>query len=148
MHFRVNCSVPGSVFGVVSRLVARCINSCRFFYNSFLFLCLSVVVSYFAMFFFLLFLQVRIVADEGGEFGHPLVRQSSVLALSKFMCISESFCERNLSLLFTTLERAKDIAVSLCRVSRYPLDHRSRIVEKPSIHRRDCPGGGRGGGQP
>ncbi|CAM9981847.1 unnamed protein product, partial [Laminaria digitata] len=56
-------------------------------------------------------LLVRIVADEGGEFGHPLVRQSSVLALSKFMCISESFCDRNLSLLFTTLERAEDVAV-------------------------------------
>ncbi|CAN0553216.1 unnamed protein product, partial [Ectocarpus sp. 8 AP-2014] len=48
----------------------------------------------------------RLVADEGGCFGHPLVRESSVLALSKFMCISEAFCERNLSLLFTTLERS------------------------------------------
>lgn len=58
-----------------------------------------------------LVLQVRIVADEGEVFGHPLVRQSSVLALSKFMCISGEFCERNLSLLFTTLERATDTAV-------------------------------------
>ncbi|CAM9904113.1 unnamed protein product, partial [Sphacelaria rigidula] len=56
-------------------------------------------------------LLVRIVADEGGMFGHPLIRQSSVLALSKFMCISGDFCERNLSLLFTALERATDTAV-------------------------------------
>lgn len=65
-------------------------------------------------FFFLTYdpvFQVRIVADEGEVFGHPLVRQSSVLALSKFMCISGEFCERNLSLLFTTLERATDTAV-------------------------------------
>ncbi|CAN0300996.1 unnamed protein product, partial [Ectocarpus sp. 4 AP-2014] len=53
----------------------------------------------------------RLVADEGGCFGHPLLRESSVLAMSKFMCISEAFCERNLSLLFTTLERSKDTAV-------------------------------------
>lgn len=57
------------------------------------------------------------MADERGEYGHTLVRQSSILALSKFMCISESFCDRNLSLLFTTLERAKDVAVSLWSVS-------------------------------
>ena len=55
---------------------------------------------------------MRLVADENGRFGHPLLREASVLALSKFMCISEAFCERNLSLLFTTLERSKDTAVS------------------------------------
>ncbi|CAM9483812.1 unnamed protein product [Scytosiphon promiscuus] len=56
-------------------------------------------------------LLVRLVADERGRFGHPLLRESSVLALSKFMCISEAFCDRNLSLLFTTLERSKDTSV-------------------------------------
>lgn len=56
--------------------------------------------------------QVRLVADENGRFGHPLLRESSVLALSKFMCISEAFCDRNLRLLFTSLERSKDTAVS------------------------------------
>ncbi len=56
--------------------------------------------------------QVRLVADEAGRFGHPLLREASVLALAKFMCISEAFCDRNLSLLFTTLERSKDTAVS------------------------------------
>eukprot|EP00903_Cladosiphon_okamuranus_P005553 g5529.t1 len=56
-------------------------------------------------------LLVRLVADENGRFGHPLLREASVLALSKFMCISEAFCDRNLSLLFTTLERSKDTAV-------------------------------------
>lgn len=55
---------------------------------------------------------MRLVADENGRFGHPLLREASVLALSKFMCISEAFCDRNLSLLFTTLERSKDTAVS------------------------------------
>lgn len=57
--------------------------------------------------------KVRIVANKGGGFGHPLVRESSVLALSKFMCISEAFCERYLDLLFTTLEKATDTAVSV-----------------------------------
>ncbi|CAM9236529.1 unnamed protein product [Pylaiella littoralis] len=56
-------------------------------------------------------LLVRLVADDEGLFGHLLLRESSVLALSKFMCISEAFCNRNLRLLFTTLERSKDAAV-------------------------------------
>lgn len=62
------------------------------------------------------------MADDEGRFGHPLLRESSVLALSKFMCISEAFCERNLSLLFTTLKRSKDTAVSerfVCIISTY-----------------------------
>lgn len=51
------------------------------------------------------------MADEGKVFGHPLIRQSSVLALSKFMCVSGGFCERHLDLLFTVMEREKDDAV-------------------------------------
>lgn len=51
------------------------------------------------------------MGNKGGAFGHPLVGEASVLALSKFMCISEEFCEHHLSLLFTTLERATDTAV-------------------------------------
>ena len=66
------------------------------------------------------------MADEGGRFGHPLLREASVLALAKFMCISEAFCERNLSLLFTTLERSKNTAVSRMRGLAGELDSRKR----------------------
>lgn len=55
---------------------------------------------------------MRIAANGGDLFSHPMLRQSSVLALSKFMCISEAFCERHLDLLFTIMERDRDEAVS------------------------------------
>jgi condensin complex subunit 1 len=48
-------------------------------------------------------LLVRVVANEGGVFNSELLRQSAALALCKFMCISSSFCEEHLPLLFTAL---------------------------------------------
>jgi condensin complex subunit 1 len=53
-------------------------------------------------------LLARIVANEGGTFDHPFLRDSAVLALCKYMCISSEVCERYLDLLFTTLEKAKE----------------------------------------
>ena len=48
-------------------------------------------------------LLVRVVAD-GESFSHPLLRQAATLALSKFCCISDAFCTKNLPLLLATLE--------------------------------------------
>jgi len=52
----------------------------------------------------------KIVSNDS-TFSHPLLREVSVLALAKIMCISETFCEENLSLLFTVLERASEVSV-------------------------------------
>lgn len=49
-----------------------------------------------------------ITADEDAP---PGLRASAVLCLSKLMCVKESFCEENLQLLFTVLERASASAV-------------------------------------
>lgn len=41
----------------------------------------------------------------------PMLTQSSVLALCKFMCISAGFCEQHLQVLFTVLQKASDAAL-------------------------------------
>jgi condensin complex subunit 1 len=51
-------------------------------------------------------LLVRVVGNEGGRFNSEVLMQSATLALCKFMCISSSFCEENLPLLFTALANA------------------------------------------
>ena len=51
-------------------------------------------------------LLIRIVGNEGHKFQSEILRQSASLALSKFMCISISFCEDHLPLLFTALDNA------------------------------------------
>jgi condensin complex subunit 1 len=51
-------------------------------------------------------LLVRVVGNEGGKFNSEVLLQSSTLALCKFMCISSSFCEEYLPLLFTALTNA------------------------------------------
>lgn len=48
-------------------------------------------------------LLFRVVGNEGGKFKSETLKQSATLALCKFMCISSSFCEENLPLLFTAL---------------------------------------------
>jgi condensin complex subunit 1 len=53
-------------------------------------------------------LIVRVVANEGGKFQSEILRQSASLALSKFMCISISFCEDHLPLVFTALANAPE----------------------------------------
>ena len=53
-------------------------------------------------------LLLRVVANESGQFSDEVLVQSSSLALAKFMCISCSFCEKHLPLLFTVLTRANE----------------------------------------
>jgi condensin complex subunit 1 len=48
---------------------------------------------------------------QGGAFSHPLLRESAVLALSKYMCISGEVCSRHLDLLFTALAASPEVAV-------------------------------------
>jgi len=51
-------------------------------------------------------LLIRVVANEEGKYSSQVIMQSAVLALCKFMCISRSFCEKHLPLLFTVLVKA------------------------------------------
>lgn len=51
-------------------------------------------------------LLVRVVGNEGGKFNSEILMQASTLALCKFMCVSSSFCEKHLPLLFTALANA------------------------------------------
>jgi len=53
-------------------------------------------------------LLVKVVANEDGVYGNEILVQSSSLALTKFMIVSSSFCEKHLPLLFTVLSRAKE----------------------------------------
>jgi condensin complex subunit 1 len=45
---------------------------------------------------------VRVIDNEDCLFSSDILRQSAVLALCKFMCISSEFCEKHLPLLFYT----------------------------------------------
>lgn len=49
---------------------------------------------------------LRVVANEDGSYSSPVLMQSATLALCKCMCISKSFCEKHLSLLFSVLAKA------------------------------------------
>mmetsp|Transcript_21819 Transcript_21819/g.45861 ORF Transcript_21819/g.45861 Transcript_21819/m.45861 type:complete len:1356 (+) Transcript_21819:199-4266(+) len=49
---------------------------------------------------------LRVVANEGGNFSSPILMLSATIALCKCMCISKSFCEQHLPLLFSVLAKA------------------------------------------
>jgi condensin complex subunit 1 len=49
---------------------------------------------------------VSVVANEGGKFTSEVLRQASTLALCKFMCVSSTFCEQHLPVVFTALANA------------------------------------------
>mmetsp|Transcript_7744 Transcript_7744/g.13486 ORF Transcript_7744/g.13486 Transcript_7744/m.13486 type:complete len:1395 (-) Transcript_7744:164-4348(-) len=49
---------------------------------------------------------LRVVANEEGTYSSPVLMQSATLALCKCMCISKSFCEKHLTLLFSVLAKA------------------------------------------
>eukprot|EP00536_Pseudo-nitzschia_multiseries_P014524 jgi/Psemu1/298752/fgenesh1_pm.719_\ len=51
-------------------------------------------------------LLVRVVANEGNRFNSEILRQTSTLALCKFMCVSSSFCEEHLPVIFMALANA------------------------------------------
>ena len=48
-----------------------------------------------------------IVANEKNNFSSPLVRETSLLALCRYMSVSSILCEMYLPLLFTNLEKEK-----------------------------------------
>ena len=56
---------------------------------------------------------IRVVANEDELYSSTLLMQTSTLALCKFMCISKSFCEKHLPLLFTALANAPTRDVTL-----------------------------------
>ncbi|KAL7544562.1 hypothetical protein ACHAWF_007939 [Thalassiosira exigua] len=49
---------------------------------------------------------LRVVANEDGAYSSPVLMKSATLALCKCMCISKSFCEKHLPLLFSVLAKA------------------------------------------
>ena len=51
-------------------------------------------------------LLIRVVGNEDGKYNSEILAQASTLALCKFMCVSSSFCEKHLPLLFTALANA------------------------------------------
>lgn len=58
-------------------------------------------------------LLIRVVANEGDNFNSEILRQTSTLALCKFMCVSSSFCEQHLPVAFTALANAPADDVTL-----------------------------------
>jgi len=55
---------------------------------------------------------VRVV-DNQDNYSSPILMQTATLALCKFMCISRSFCEKHLPLLFTALAEAPALDTTL-----------------------------------
>ena len=49
---------------------------------------------------------LRVVANQEGTYSSPVLMQSATLSLCKCMCISKSFCEMHLPLLFSVLGKA------------------------------------------
>ncbi len=58
-------------------------------------------------------LLVRVVANEGNKFNFEILRQTSTMALCKFMCVSCAFCEKHLPVIFTALADAPKDDVTL-----------------------------------
>jgi condensin complex subunit 1 len=58
-------------------------------------------------------LLVRVVGNEGNKFNSEILRQTSTLALCKFMCVSSSFCENHLPVIFMALANAPKDDVTL-----------------------------------
>ncbi|OQR85904.1 condensin complex subunit, partial [Thraustotheca clavata] len=56
-------------------------------------------------------LLVRMVANEDGVFDDEMVKETAIVALCKFMCISATFCEKNLPLIFTRLKESEQPSV-------------------------------------
>lgn len=53
-------------------------------------------------------LLVRVVGNESGRFKSNSLMQIATLALCRLMCVSSSFCEKHLPLLFTALSNAPE----------------------------------------
>eukprot|EP00606_Chrysophyceae_sp_TOSAG23-5_P000132 GSChrysophyteH2.ASY1.ANO1.1321.1 assembled CDS len=55
-----------------------------------------------------------VVANQSNKFSNQLLRETSILALCKYMCVSSVLCEKYLPLLFTALENE---TVEACRTT-------------------------------
>ena len=55
-----------------------------------------------------------VVANQSNKFSNQLLRETSILALCKYMCVSSVICEKYLPLLFTALENE---TVEACRTT-------------------------------
>jgi condensin complex subunit 1 len=63
-------------------------------------------------------LLVRVISDDSGQYSaSPILIQSATLSLCKMMCISSGFCEKNLDLLFGTLEHPEFIKDTTLRAN-------------------------------
>ncbi|AET38625.1 condensin subunit YCS4 Ecym_3121 [Eremothecium cymbalariae DBVPG len=51
---------------------------------------------------------VEEIVSNTAKFSDPMLQRAAVLCLEKFMCVSSKFCERNLPLLITVMEKSKD----------------------------------------
>lgn len=52
-----------------------------------------------------------LVANEQQRYGHALLRETSILAMCRYMCTSAAVCESLLPLLFTVLEKETAVTV-------------------------------------
>ena len=52
-----------------------------------------------------------IVANQRGQYSHPVLRETAVMALCRYMAVSSELCEMYLPLLFTVVEREHTPAV-------------------------------------
>ncbi|PSN64498.1 hypothetical protein BS50DRAFT_498171 [Corynespora cassiicola Philippines] len=51
------------------------------------------------------------ICANNTSYNHPTLQAQAALCLAKLMCVSSEYCERNLGLLLTILERSKDAVV-------------------------------------
>ncbi|AMD20112.1 HCL039Wp [Eremothecium sinecaudum] len=51
---------------------------------------------------------VEEIVSNSGKFSDPALQRSAVLCLEKLMCVSSKYCERNLPLLITIMEKSED----------------------------------------
>ncbi|KAF2268508.1 condensin [Lojkania enalia] len=51
------------------------------------------------------------ICSNNTSYNHPTLQSQAALCLAKLMCVSSEYCEKNLGLLLTILERSKDAVV-------------------------------------
>lgn len=51
---------------------------------------------------------VEEIVSNNGKFDDKMLQRTAVLCLEKFMCVSSKYCERNLPLLITVMEKSSD----------------------------------------
>ena len=53
----------------------------------------------------------EIVSDNSGKFQHEILQRVATLCLEKMMCCSSKYCEKNLPLLITVMEKSPDAVI-------------------------------------